>query len=47
MSRMVSGSVIRSVCHTIELASRALMMPSANRAATAGSRSRNAVARYI
>ena len=43
----VSGSLISSVCHTIALASRALMAPSANRAPTWGRRSRSASARYI
>ena len=38
---------MRSVCHTIVAASRALMAPSANRTATRGKRSRNATPRYI
>ena len=46
-SRRVSGSLIRSVCQTMALASRALIAPSANRAPTRGRRSRSATARYI
>jgi hypothetical protein len=46
-NRMVSGSLIRSVCHTIAEASRVLIVPSANNAATLGRRSRSATAKYI
>ena len=45
--RSVSGSLIRSVCHTMVAASRALIAPSAKSAATRGTRSRSATAKYI